>query len=595
MRDDDDILIFGPFELRRTQRELVRDGQPLRVGARALDILVTLLEQPGEIVDQRSLMAAVWPTTVVEDNALRVHISTLRKILGDGQQGARYIANVAGRGYCFVAPVLRQSQRMPAPPPLPVPAMRSAMRHLPLRLTRMIGRDAIVSAIRAELPRARLVTVVGPGGIGKTTVALAVAESLVAAQRDGVCFVDLSTIDEASQVVVALQTALGLPGLAASAQERVQEPAQESMQARTLDAVLAFLRERQVLLVVDNCEHVVEAAVLVVEAVLRQAPDVTVLATSREPLHADGERVRRLPSMEMPPDLPFLTASRAMAYPAVQLFVERAEAVLGNFQLTDGNAPAVGELCRRLGGVPLAIELVAARVDVFGVHELVAKLTNRLLLTTPSGRTAQSRHRTLQGLLDWSYDLLTAQEQLVLLRLSVFRGDFNIQAAEAVAAGPRDGIHDILGCLMGLADKSLLIAETSGPEARYYLLDITRTYAAYKLAERPERDRVMRRYAEHLCDQLSIAGDTDAAAACCNIDDVRAALEWAHSPAGQPALAVHLTVMALRLASHHALLGEYRQWLDRANAAAPRGQISAVRKADAELAELMARSGPPQE
>ncbi|MDQ8021436.1 MAG: winged helix-turn-helix domain-containing protein [Moraxellaceae bacterium] len=583
MREGDDILVFGPFELRRTQRELVRDGQPLRVGARALDILITLLDQPGEIVDQRSLIAAVWPTTVVEANALRVHISSLRKILGDGQHGTRYIANVAGRGYCFVAPVLRQASV--APPPVPaqpaaIPVMRNAMRQPPLRLTRMIGRDAIVSSLRAELPRSRLVTVVGPGGIGKTTVALAVAESLAASQRDGVCFVDLSTVEDASQVVLALQTALGLPGVASSAQQ----------------CVLDFLRERQVLLLVDNCEHVADAAVMMVESVLRQAPEVSVLATSREPLHADGERVRRLPAMDMPPDLPFLSADRAMAYPAVELFVERAEAVLGNFQLTDANAPAVGELCRRLDGVPLAIELAAARVDVFGVHELVAKLTDRLLLTTPSVRTAQSRHRTLQGLLDWSYDLLTPQEQLVLLRLSVFRGDFNIQAAEAVAAGPRDGLHDILGCLMGLADKSLLIAETSGPEARYYLLDITRTYASHKLAQRPERDRVMRRYVEHLCDQLSIAGDSDAAASCCNIDDVRAALDWAHSPAGQPALAVHLTVTALRLASHHALLGEYRQWLDRANAAAPRGQISAVRKADAELALLIARSSsPPQE
>ena len=358
-------LNFGPFRLLPAQRLLLDDGAPVRLGSRALEILIALAERAGEIVSSQELMARVWPDAVVEDNTLRVHIAALRKALRDGQAQARYIANMPGRGYCFVAEVLRL-------PAFPAPASPG---NLPPRLTRMIGREEAVAALIAQVPKRRFVTLVGAGGMGKTTVALAVAAALAPAYAHGVCFVDLSSVQGAPSLRAALAGALGW-----------QDPTPEEA-----SGLPGFLRDRHLLLVLDNCEHVVDVLAPVLEDLLGAAPRLHILATSREPLQVDGEWLHRLPALRFPEDQQPMSAAHALTFPAIELFVERATATLDTFALTDANAAQAAEICRRLDGIPLAIELAAARVDVFGLDALVRRLDTPFFLELRNARRSGTR------------------------------------------------------------------------------------------------------------------------------------------------------------------------------------------------------------
>src|SRR6516162_1642160 len=406
-------ISFGPFRLVPTQRLLLEDDNPVRLGSRALDILTALVERPGELVGKDELMARVWRGTFVEEGNLKFQVGALRRALGDGRGGRRYIATSAGQGYRFVAPVSVAQ----APAAAPLPAAPTRQNHnLPQQLTRLIGRADAVSRIVARLQRHRLLSIVGPGGIGKTSVALAVAEASVNTYEHGVWFVDLAPLADARLVPSAVAQVLGF-------EIRSDDP---------VPGLVGAIRDRRLLLVLDNCEHVIEAAATLAVAILRGATDVHILATSREPLRVEGEHVQRLPPLSSGPPSTPLDAAEALAFPGVELFVERAAECLGEFELTDENAPIVAEICLKLDGIPLAIELAAARVGTFGVRGLATHLDDRFRLLTSGRRSGPPRHRTLRAALDWSYDVLSEPERAALRRLGICVGGFTLDAACAV-------------------------------------------------------------------------------------------------------------------------------------------------------------------
>src|SRR6266853_559766 len=315
-------ISFGPYRLLAAQRLLLEGDKPVRLGSRAFDILTALVERAGEVVGKEELIARAWPKTFVEDANLKIQVSALRRALGDGQGGRRYIATIPGRGYNFVAPV-----RFEKPPQALPPATiaLAAAHNLPLAATRMIGREEAVVALVSRLSRERLVTIVGPGGIGKTTVALAVVERMIASYEHGVWLVDLAPLGDPRLVPSALATVLGL-------EVRIEDP---------LPGLVASLRDKRMLLLLDNCEHVIDAAASLAEAILSGAPGVNILATSRELLGVTGERGYRLGPLSSPQPSSGLTAADAAIFPAVQLFVERVTAVVEDFALNDVNAPLV--------------------------------------------------------------------------------------------------------------------------------------------------------------------------------------------------------------------------------------------------------------
>ena len=442
---------FGSFRLLRDQRLLLDGETPVRLGARAFEILATLVERPGVVVTKDELFARVWPKQFVEEGNLKFHVATLRKALRDGQ-GARYISNVPGRGYCFVAPVESLGAKVPA-----VVAANPAteLRRLPAALRHIVGRSDVIVLLATRLPEHRFITVVGPGGIGKTTVAVAVADALVAAFHDGVGFVDLAPLTDPSLIASAVAGALGLTVHAADATQ----------------GLVSLLRDKHVLIVLDNCEHLIEPIAALAEAIFRDAPKAHILATSREPLRADGERVHRLAPLATPPASLDLTAAQALAFPAVQLFVERAAASQDTFELSDEDAPSVAELCRGLDGIALAIEIAAGRVDTFGIAELASGLDNRLRLLIRGRRTSLSRHQTLGATLDWSYQLLSEAERAILRGLAIFAGAFTLHSACAVLQ--RDDVTrtDVLESIANLVAKSLVSLSV---EKGHFLLSAAR-------------------------------------------------------------------------------------------------------------------------
>ena len=543
-------LTFGPFRLLPQQRALLRAETPLRLGSRAREILFALVERAGEIVKKTELVARVWPDTIVEEGTLRVHIAALRKALGDGQPGQRYVENVTGHGYRFIAPVTRHD------PTQPVSAAQGCGAeqpyNIPSPLTRMIGRESVVATLSARLPHRRFVTIVGPGGIGKTTVAAATADSLRAAYPDGVCFIDLASITDPLLISGTVASALGLATVAPN----------------PLPRVLEFLKHRQMLIVLDSCEHVVEAAAALAEQLLGGAPNSHVVATSREPLRARSEWVLRLAPLELPPPAAARTAEEALAFSAIELFAERAMASLDTFELQDADVPLVVDICCRLDGLPLAIELAAARVDLFGVHGLAARLDDRLGLLTRGRRTAVPRHQTLRATLDWSYELLSHLEQTVLRRIAVFAGTFDARSAGAVVGDDEVRAPEMLDVLTNLAAKSLLVIPVSGEQVLYRLLDTSRAYALGKLEDSHERVAIKRRHALLCCtwgkDYLDWEPRQWTAGNGQRIDDVRAALDWCFSPDGDPSLGVNLTAASAPIWFQSSLLSEYRGHLERA-------------------------------
>jgi predicted ATPase/DNA-binding winged helix-turn-helix (wHTH) protein len=537
-------VLFGPFELNLSERSLKKADEVIPLGARAFDILATLIDRAGEIVSKNELIAKVWPEVIVEEVSLRVHLSALRKALGDGQFGRKYITNVQGRGYSFVAPVARQGTEDQQANSL---AQGS---NLPAALGGMIGRDDVVLQIRSRLGAERLITILGAGGIGKTTVALAVGHAVSTDFSGAVLFLDLSVLRSRDQVVAAIASTVGFVAQSGDTEE----------------ALLRFLRSRRALFILDSCEHLIEQTAEIADRICQCAPNVHLLATSREALQTPGERVFRLQPLDCPPEQPGQTADEVLSYPAAQLFMERVRARGIDLALGANDLPFLAELCRRLDGIPLAIELAARRAAVFGVRDTAVRLASHLDLQKLGRRTANRRHQTLRAALDWSHDLLSEVERAVLRSVAIFVGRFTLEAALAVADQEGTSRPDITDVVGSLVEKSLIEARIDPQGAFYRLLDMTRSYALEKLIASGEHDVIATRHANYLIQLL----EADSAAPNSTqlvkdyLGSVRAALEWSFGAGGSDALAVSLAAAAGPLFLSMPLLAECRSWMERA-------------------------------
>lgn len=551
------ITAFGPFRLSPVARVIERDGVPLALGDRALDILIALVARAGEIVSHRDLTAHVWRDLVVSPGTLRVHMSALRKALGDGKGGARYIENVTGQGYCFVAQVTHEAQAAtPAAVFAESPDVANKRLLPPPKPAGMIGREQIVHAVGEDLIAERFITIIGPGGMGKTTVAIAVAHDLLKEFSGVVCFVDIGAVADAKLVPATVAASLGLSVQTADA----------------TPALIEYLRTLRMFLVVDNCEHVIDAVATLLETIFREAPGVHILATSREALRVEGEHVYWLPPLASPSPESSMKAVDVLQFPAVQLFMERAAASGHRFALDDDNAPIVAGICGRLEGIALAIELAAGRAGSHGIAATADLLNKNLGLDWHGRRTALPRHQTLRALLDWSYGLLPEAEQLALRRLSVLVGAFTLEAAGAIMHGARTDEAAMLSTLDALVAKSLVSAQVSddGSE-RYRLLETTRIYAREKLQESGDADLAARRHAEHFAmllnsrhgGQIDLEYTGRAHKLREHLGNVRAALEWCFAADEKVTVApllVDLAAAAAPVFFELSLLSEAYKW-----------------------------------
>jgi predicted ATPase/DNA-binding winged helix-turn-helix (wHTH) protein len=547
---DDDIhgnLQFGPFELSSRERVLRREGVMLPLGSRALDILIYLAQRPGEVIANQELIEHVWSDVVVEEGSIRVHVAAIRKALGDGQFGNRYIANIKGRGYSFVGTVVpfdgsSESRN----------AKFRRQSRLAGRPTMMIGRETVVSEVSDKLRDERFVTLLGLGGIGKTTIALAVGRTAAEEFGGEVHFVDLESLTDPDHVAGAVATSLGLA-------LKSKDPGLE---------LVDLVRSRKLLIVLDSCEHVIEAVASLAEQLYQQTEEIHVLTTSRELLKVEGEHCYRVLPLDCPPDDSEQTANAVLRYPAAQLFVQRVAARAGSFSLTDEEAPFVAEMCRKLDGIPLAIELAAGQAAVLGIKNTVA----RLELLRLSHRTVVPRHRTLKATLDWSYNLLSDGERIVLRRIAPFVGHFTLEGARYVAGELGIGTGEIFDAIAGLVEKSLMATRIDETQAQYRLLDTTRAYALEKLEEHGEVDLISERHAEYVAEQLeseranlSILPRAERFTVYSEqLSNVRGALEWSFGPHGDDETATRLAAASMQVFLELSLLSECQAWAERA-------------------------------
>jgi predicted ATPase/DNA-binding winged helix-turn-helix (wHTH) protein len=473
------IYLFGPFRLLPAQQLLLKGNKDVRIGSRALAVLIALVERAGELVTKNELMEIAWPQTVVEHSNLKVTVASLRRVLGESRPGDRYLRNEPGRGYRFIAQVLCADTSGASGR-----ARGSHAHHIPFSSTRLIGRAEVVASLLRILTERRLVSIVGPGGIGKTAVALAVSEALAGQCEHGAHFVDLASLSDAQLVPMALAKTLGVTIHSDCA----------------IDAVVMALRGTRQVLVFDSCEHVLPTIAVLINNILATAPGVLVLTTTREPLRIPGETIHRLAQLAIPPVAAALTAAKLRSFAAVELFIERACACLDSFRLTDEGLQLVAEICRKLEGLPLAIELAATRVDTFTLRELTTLLDDKLHVLNVCQSSALARHRSLAAALEWSYALLSENERTALRRLSVFDEPFTLASAHVVA-GKDCGL---VVAVEGLVAKSLLLADVAGAVVRYRMMDLTRAFAAQKLSESGDYDDAIRRRTTYLLDHISV-------------------------------------------------------------------------------------------
>jgi predicted ATPase/DNA-binding winged helix-turn-helix (wHTH) protein len=547
---------FGRFRVLPQRREVLADGRPMELGGRAFDVLMVLIEADGAVVSKDELMRRVWPGRIVEDNNLHAQIKALRKAFSDHD----LIRTVVGRGYQFrcevrtrlgndterVQPGMASDIFAPPRPPTNLPAPTSDL----------IGREVEIGEVIGLLAGHRFVTLTGTGGIGKTRLALEVARHLLPQFVDGVWIAELGSLSDPQLVPVTVAAALGLQLVSG-----VVSP----------ERITAVLGSKHVMLVLDNCEHVIEAAARMVEALLHANPAARVIATSREPLRAESEHLYRVSPLAVPTE-DTQALEDVLRHGAVVLFVARAQATDPHFAPDRQTAAAISSICRRLDGIPLAIELAAARASTLGVQELASRLDDRFSLLTEGRRTALARHQTLRATFDWSYELLLESERVVLRCLSIFADGFTLEAATAVIARADFLASDVVGGVANLVAKSLVTVDVGCATVHYRLLETTRAYAREKLAEHGQLEQAARRHAEYyleLCGMAEAEWQTRPAAAWQadyggQIGNVRAALDWAFSPSGDASIGVTLTAAAVPLWCQLSLLDECRRRAEQA-------------------------------
>ncbi|MFP3562783.1 ATP-binding protein [Paraburkholderia sp. SIMBA_030] len=466
------MIKIGHVDVSLERRQLYLKGEPLHVGTRAFDILEVLIKAGGNLVSKEEILRRVWPETIVEESNLQVHISLLRKLLGDDRG---FIKTIPGRGYLLACPDEIEgrtgTRRSKSANEESLPLSNVPPGHMPL-----IGREKALGDVKSALDAAPLVTLVGAGGIGKTQLGLEAARSLISLYTE-VRYVNLSTVERPESTLNAI--AEGLAG-------------GRSKGVVTVACLIQAIGCRKTLIMLDNCEHVIQEVASICEQLVESNPNLTILATSREPLRARFERIYRVPPLEVPSE----DAERddILRCSAVDMFVSRAHVYAPYFRADGESTALIGTICRRLDGLPLALELAAARVAALGISELVAQLDQRFCVLTGGPRTAPARQRTLKAALDWSYQFLCQQERTVLRRISVFRGAFHLNAACEVAALEDLCATDITEAIAGLVSKSLLMFAPSGSLMTYHLFETTRAYALQMLVESGESEIVVRRY-----------------------------------------------------------------------------------------------------
>jgi predicted ATPase/DNA-binding winged helix-turn-helix (wHTH) protein len=523
---------FGRCVIQPAARRVLIDGQPAVIGARAFDVLLALVERRERVVTKNELLDLVWPGVVVEENNLQVHVSALRKLFGPA-----VISTIPGRGYRFTAAldgVAEERAALAPPAALPSQLERPpAPGNLPRHFPPIFGRDDDLRVLVGLIETHPLVTVVGAAGIGKTTLAIAAAHALRERWSGGAWKVELAPVTASAQLPHAVAQALQI---ALSGMGSPQ------------DQLVGVLQSQTLLLVLDNCEHVIEAAGALAEAIAARAPSVRLVATSQELLNVPHEQLFKLnplavPAADEPPS--------AERFGAIRLFVERAQAADPHFTLSTTNEAAVAEICRRLDGLPLAIELAAARVRLLGVQGVQKRLGERFRVLTGGARTALRRHQTLRAAIDWSYALLSSEEQAVLRRLGVFVGGFTLELAQQVVSDERIDEWAVLDALGALVDKSLVAAEDAEPP-RYRLLETTRAYALEKLADAGETAQLLERHGGAVCrlfvqteearfgEEGTLSMDAFMQRLAPELGNLRAALDWAMDDASELATAVAL-------------------------------------------------------
>ena len=449
---------IGPLRLDPEAQVLTREGAPLALGARAVAVLAALVGRAPESVSKSALLDAAWSGLVVEEANLAVQISAIRRALAQVPGGDGWIETLARRGYRFVGPVAAVADQR-----APVAAADRTRSNLPQMLTSFVGRERELAEIKRLLPSTRLLTLTGTGGIGKTRLALQAAAECARCYRHGVWFVDLSSLTDPTLVPNALARVLKV---------------KESAGVPLVKTLSDHLQGREMLLILDNCEQVLAAVAALADALLRATTKITLVATSREPLRRFGEQVYPVTALPLPDRAG--GAKTIARSDAVQLFVERARQQRPSFDLQGSRARAVADICVRLDGIPLALELAAARVAVLPVEQIERLLDQRFRLLTSGSRSDVPRHQTLRAMLDWSHDLLEEKERKLLARFSVFAGGFTLAAAEAIAIGDPIAKDDVVYLLIALVEQSLVVADDDGD--RYRMLETVREYAREKLA-----------------------------------------------------------------------------------------------------------------
>jgi len=527
------ILASGHWQIDLGRRELRARGMPVPIGGRAFEILEVLARASGGVITKEAIMKRVWPGAVVEENTLQVHILAVRAAFGADRD---MLKTVYGKGYRLVGDwVWREDEatdaERPAQQASETPLSPLASGRLPLANAPLIGRDGAVQQVCDLVSAYRLVSLVGAGGIGKTKLALQAARAASASFAHGAWLVELASLGDANLVSSAVAAALGLE----LGSHRI-----------TAASVAAALGEREILLVLDNAEHLVAAVAEVAETLLRGCPRLTILTTSREPLQCEGERTFRVPPLDVPP-ADGLDPSTLPQVSAVRMFLACMTAADPSFAPDEQELITIGAICRRLDGIPLAIEFAAARATMLGPATVLSRLNERFGLLTSGRRLALPQHRTLRATLDWSYDLLPDPEKRLFRFLGIFPGSFTLDAAAAVASGGDEAAAaSAFEDISQLAAKSLLSRDATGQNDRWRLLETTRAYAHGKLVECGELNQAARRHAAFFRDLLrpALAEQPSGEALRAfgfEIDNLRSALDWAFSAQGDIATAVFLT------------------------------------------------------
>jgi predicted ATPase/DNA-binding winged helix-turn-helix (wHTH) protein len=542
------MIQIGRLELDLQTRELRLDGARVRMGSRAFDILEVLVNAQGALVSKEEIFRQVWPETIVEENNLQVHMSALRKTLGEDRD---LIITVPGRGYRFVgfagsidkpAAALRIETGFDASPTTP--------HNLPLQRSTLFGRQYAIADVSRLLANTPIVTLVGAGGIGKTQLGIEVSRQNIAAFPDGVWLVELASLTEPRLVPLAIAEACGLkfPGGTVTAE-------------RLGDA----LASRRLLLLLDNCEHLIDTVARVAETLIQRNSRLRLLVTSREPLRIAGEQQYAVAPLDVPPlDA---QADEILTSSAVRLFLARAHAIEPRLAGDARSIEQIGEVCRRLDGIPLPIELAASRAATLGVASLLHRLDDRLNLLTGGHRTALPRHQTLRATFDWSYAMLDPACQAVFRRLAVFTGSFTLEAACAVATPDGSDAAGTTDHISELVEKSLLMRGLGSSTTHFRLLESTRSYAFDRLDHAGERRMLsathasyMLRHLEALCPALTQVPFEHARDTLLDeLDDARAAIDWALSPDGDIEVGTALSALVVPMMLDLALAEEYRQ------------------------------------